>query len=96
VIKGWKFAGWEGGLAPAQDRMPFNIEIHNSARKVAFKKGLPCPSPNGLTLNCQFETEWHSILSGGKPTFPTCEFLTVEWCLDRLQFFHSIFPGWDF
>jgi hypothetical protein len=23
---GRKFAGWEGGLAPAQDRMPFNVE----------------------------------------------------------------------
>jgi hypothetical protein len=24
ALKGWKFAGWEGGLAPAQDRMPFS------------------------------------------------------------------------
>jgi hypothetical protein len=22
-----KFPGWEGGLAPAQDRMPFNVEF---------------------------------------------------------------------
>jgi len=26
-LKGWKFAGWEGGLAPAQDRMPLNVEF---------------------------------------------------------------------
>ena len=26
-LKEWKFAGWEGGLAPAQDRMPFSVEF---------------------------------------------------------------------
>src|SRR6266550_7735588 len=26
-LKEWKFAGWEGGLAPAQDRMPLSREL---------------------------------------------------------------------
>src|SRR6266850_3658754 len=30
-------------------------------------------------LNCEFNIEWHSISSGGKPTFPTCEFPSLEW-----------------
>src|SRR6266550_8824170 len=77
-LKGWKFTGWEGGLAPAQARMSFNLEftiqpanLHPGTVSLALS--------NCLTLNSQFETEWHSIWSGGKPTFPTCEFPLLEW-----------------
>src|SRR6266850_1375180 len=48
-------------------------------------------------LNCEFNIEWHSILSGGKPTFPTCEFLIVEWCPQfDFSFFSQLLPWWDF
>src|SRR6266850_3504589 len=44
-------------------------------------------------LNCEFNIEWHSILSGGKPTFPTCEFPSLEWYPRAILIFHS-FGSW--
>jgi hypothetical protein len=38
-------------------------------------------------LNGKFHIEWHSILSGGKPTFPTCEFPSLEWYHRAILFF---------
>src|ERR1700730_10162046 len=98
-LKGWKFAGWEGGLAPAQDRTPFNVEFTIHPANLHLESST-LPIPNCLTLNCQFGTEWHSILSGGKPTFPTCEFPSLEWCCHRFQFLHSLYrevvlTSWD-
>ena len=49
--KGWKLAGWEGGLAPAQDRMPLNVDSIIQPAKIAFKEGLTLPSPNCLTFD---------------------------------------------
>src|SRR6266850_1788891 len=46
-------------------------------------------------LNCEFNIEWHSISSGGKPTFPTCEFPSLEWYPRVIPFFHS-FESWWF
>src|SRR5258706_12923224 len=76
-LKEWKFAGWEGGLAPAQDRMPFNVEFKIQPANLHLRNVEHALS-NCLTLNSQFETEWHSIWNGGKPTFPTCEFPLLE------------------
>src|SRR6266850_4319120 len=45
-------------------------------------------------LNCEFNIEWHSISSGGKPTFPTCEFPSLEWYPRVIPFFHSFGSGW--
>src|SRR6266850_5341707 len=45
-------------------------------------------------LNCEFNIEWHSISSGGKPTFPTCEFPSLEWYPRVIPFFHSFGSWW--
>src|SRR6267142_5859455 len=44
-------------------------------------------------LNCEFNIEWHSISSGGKPTFPTCEFPSLEW-YPRVDSFFSQLRQW--
>jgi hypothetical protein len=46
-------------------------------------------------LNSQFETELRSILSGVKPTFPSCKFLDAEWYPRSISILHSFFRGWD-
>src|SRR6266850_5979018 len=44
-------------------------------------------------LNCEFNIEWHSISSGGKPTFPTCEFPSLEWYPRVIPFFTASAVG---
>ena len=61
-----QFAGWEGGLAPAQDPQPLNTELTAQAEEL-FAAFRAYPS-----LECM------RILSGGEPTFPTCELLFIE------------------
>ena len=62
---------------------PLKIECHSmlnsqfSPQNLHLRK-VSLALSNCLTLNSQFETEWHSIWSGGKPTFPTCEFPLLE------------------
>jgi hypothetical protein len=48
-LKGRKFAGWEGGLAPAQDRMAFNVEF--TIRNLHLRRSKSAISKNCLTLN---------------------------------------------
>jgi len=90
-LKGWKFAGWEGGLAPAQDRMPFNVEFTIQPANLHLRK-VSLALSDCLTLNSQFETEWHSIWSGGKPTFPTCEFPLLEWYPRSISISSQLLP----
>jgi hypothetical protein len=87
-LKGWKFAGWEGGLAPAQDRMPFNVEFTIQPANLHLRKVYLAHR----TLNSQLETERHSILSGGKPTFPTCEILSAEWYQRSISISSQLLP----
>jgi hypothetical protein len=47
---------------------------------------------SNLRADCEFNIEWHSIVSGGKPTFPTCEFPSLEWYPLTILIFHN-FPG---
>src|SRR5216117_3128463 len=58
--------------------MPFDVEFTIQPANLHLRK-VSLPLSNCLTLNSQIETEWHSIWSGGKPTFPTCEFPLLEW-----------------
>src|SRR6266550_5325456 len=90
-LKGWKFAGWEVGLAPAQARMPFNVEFTIQPANLHLRK-VSVARSNCLTLNSQFETEWHSIWSGGKPTFPTCEFPLIEWYPRSISISSQVLP----
>src|SRR6266446_5090286 len=89
-LKAWKFAGWEGGLAPAQDRMPFNVEFTIPANLHLRKVSLALS--NCLTWNSQFEMEWHSILSEGTPAFPTCQFPLLEWYPRSISIFSQLLP----
>src|SRR6266850_5125828 len=43
-------------------------------------------------LNCEFNIEWHSILSGGKPTFPTCEFPSLDWYPRSISISSQLLP----
>ena len=42
-------------------------------------------------MNIEFNIAAHSILSGGKPTFPTCEFPYLEWYPRAILIFHSFY-----
>ena len=57
------------GLAPAQDPHPLNTELTAQAEE----------------LFATFSIECVRILSGGKPTFPTCEFPYLEQSVLALQ-----------
>ena len=39
--------------------------------------------------NCEFNLDWHAILSGGKPAFPTCEFPPRGWYRRAIIILHS-------
>src|SRR5687768_12622011 len=44
-------------------------------------------------MESTIKDEWLRILSGGKPPFPTCEFLSLEWCPQSFKFV-TAYP-WD-
>jgi hypothetical protein len=78
-----EFTGWEGGLAPAQD--PKHPQPRICEGCVKF-----------LSVASQFSLEWRRILSGGKPTFPTCKLYVLEWLLDvewRRRYFSAFQAG---
>ncbi len=50
-------------------------------RKFAGWEGRFTPAQDPQPINDELIVmdEWLRILSGGKPPFPTCEFLSLEW-----------------
>jgi len=76
ALKEWKFVGWEGGLAPAQDPHPLNTQLTALAEELF------------ATCRADLSVEWVRISSGGKPTFPTCvhtKFWTLHLRRDKGQ-----------
>src|SRR5882724_10054622 len=76
--QGTKIAGWEGGLAPAQDPHPLNTELTAQAEEL-FRN-----------FQANLSVEWVRTLSGGKPTFPTCDFRSLSGIPDAISYLRTV------
>jgi hypothetical protein len=71
---------------PAQDSHPFNTELTAQAEEL-------------FATSAELSVEWVRILSGDKPTFPTCEFPFLEGYPESILNFSQLLPvdgDWTF